>query len=108
MTEMLAGLPNFIAGAAAVSAWMFVVVYASFSQWRTTAPGRSLMGAMAALAALLTMNTVHLITGFYAGQTAVRIIVYTVLMVSIVRLFFTLIGILRGNHRPLRITIDKE
>lgn len=101
MTDFFNAVPNFIAGAGALSAWIFVAVYATFSKWRATTPGKSLMGAMAALASLLTMNTIHLITGPYVGINGVRVLAYTVLLVSIWRLTFALIGVLRAGRRPI-------
>jgi len=101
VTDFIAAVPNFIAGGAAVSAWVFVIVYATFSKWRATTPGRSLMGAMAALASLLTMNTIHLIVGDYAAINAVRLVVYSSLLGSIWRLTFALVGVLRAGRRPI-------
>jgi hypothetical protein len=101
MTDFISTAPNLIAGAAAVSAWVFVAVYATFSKWRATTPGRSLMGAMASLAALLTMNTIHLATGDYAAINYVRFVVYSALLLSIWRLIFALIGVLRAGLRPI-------
>jgi len=101
MTNFIDAAPNYIAGGAAVSAWVFVIVYASFSRWRATTPGRSLMGAMAALASLLTMNTLHLMVGDYAAINWVRFTVYTILLLSIWRLIFALIGVQRAGLRPI-------
>jgi len=90
-------IPNAIAGAACVAAILFVIIYASFSNWRKTSPGRSLMYAMGTLAAVLAMNTLHLAFAPYPGVEFVRIVVYTALLVSITRLVIALVAILKST-----------
>lgn len=91
-------IPNVIAGGADVGAIVFVIVYASYSNWRLTPPGRSLMYAMTSLAALLLMNTIHLAVAPYPGVQFVRIAVYSALAFSIWRLVLALVEILRGGN----------
>lgn len=101
-------IPNLIAGGACLGALFFVLIYASFSNWRKTAPGRSLMYAVASLAGLLMMNTIHLATGRYPGIQFVRIVVYTALFISIWRLVYALVQILRdGQPITLQSFIDR-
>ncbi|GAA0960146.1 putative phage holin [Frigoribacterium faeni] len=91
-------IPNAIAGAACVAAILFVIIYASFSNWRKTSPGRSLMYAVLALAAVLAMNTLHLAFAPYPGVEFVRIAVYSGLLIAIVRLVIALVAILRDTE----------
>lgn len=91
-------IPNAIAGAACVAAVLFVVIYASFSNWRKTRPGRSLMYAVLALASVLAMNTLHLAFAPYPGVEIVRIAVYSGLLFSIVRLVIALVAVLRNTE----------
>jgi ABC-type sugar transport system permease subunit len=90
-------IPNLIAGGACVAAILFVVIYASFSNWRKTGPGKSLMYAVLSLAAVLAMNTLHLAFAPYPGVEFVRMAVYTGLLLSIVRLIIALVAILRDT-----------
>jgi hypothetical protein len=96
-------VPNIIAGLAFVGAVLFVVVYATWANWRATAPGRALMYWVAAFALLILMNTIHLATGRYPGIEFVRITVYGFLLATIWRLVLTLVRILRDG-KP--ITLD--
>jgi hypothetical protein len=97
-------IPNTLAAFAFLGAVAFVVIYASFANWRETAPGRALMYWVASFGLLILMNTIHLATGRYPGIEFVRIAIYGFLFVSVWRLVFTLIHILRGNGD--RITIQ--
>ncbi|MBF4578970.1 hypothetical protein [Frigoribacterium sp. VKM Ac-2530] len=91
-------IPNAIAGAACVAAILFVVIYASFSNWRKTSPGRSLMYAVLSLAGVLAMNTLHLAFAPYPGVEFVRIAVYSGLLFSVIRLVLALVAILRDTE----------
>lgn len=92
-------IPNLIAATAFVGAVVFIAVYATRSKWRATAPGKALMYWVISFAGLILMNTIHLYTGRYAGIEFVRIVVYTALTLSVWRLVFTLIRILRVGDR---------
>lgn len=91
-------IPNTLAAFAFLGAVTFVVIYASFANWRLTAPGRALMYWVASFALLILMNTIHLATGRYTGIEFVRIIVYGFLATSVWRLVATLVHILRGQE----------
>ncbi|PPF64529.1 hypothetical protein C5E11_03820 [Clavibacter michiganensis] len=90
-------IPNIIAGLAFVGAVSFILIYATWSNWRATAPGKALMYWVISFSGLILMNTIHLYTGRYPGIEFVRIIVYTALTLSVWRLVATLIRITRGG-----------
>ena len=91
-------VPNLIAAGAFLGAVTFIAVYATWSNWRATAPGRALMYWVVAFSALILMNTIHLYTGRYSGIEFVRIVVYSSLFWAVWRLVFTLVVILRGGN----------
>lgn len=90
-------IPNIIAGGSFVGAVTFIFVYSTWSNWRATAPGKALMYWVVSFAGLILMNTIHLYTGRYPGIEFVRIIVYTILLLSVWRLVYTLVRIIRGG-----------
>lgn len=102
-------VPNLLALGTFIGAVAFVAIYATFANWRLTAPGRALMYWVGAFAVLVLMNTVHLATGRYPGIEFVRICVYGVLFFTIWRLVWTLVHILRDG-RPITIQtfIDRK
>jgi hypothetical protein len=91
-------IPNVMAGLVFLVSGAFIVIYGTRSNWRETAPGQALMFWVASFATLIAMNTVHLATGRYPGITAVRILVYGFLLVSAIRLVWTLIDIQRNGR----------
>lgn len=95
----LNAVPNAIAGLVFVGALAFVVIYGTQSKWRTFAPGRALMYWVASFALLILMNTIHLATGPYPGIEFVRIFVYSTLLLSVWRLVFALLAILRQGEQ---------
>jgi hypothetical protein len=95
-------VPNILAAGAFLGAVTFVIVYARYSNWRATPPGKALMYWVAAFAVLILMNTIHLATGRYPGIEFVRIGVYFGLGLAIWRLLWVLIAILREG-RPITL-----
>jgi len=95
-------VPNILAAGAFLGAVTFVAVYARYSDWRATRPGKALMYWVVAFAALILMNTIHLATGRYPGIEFVRITVYFSLGLAIWRLVWTLVMILRKG-RPINL-----
>ena len=94
----LNAIPNFIAAGVFIGALVFVIIYGTQSRWRTFAPGRALMYWVASFALLVLMNTIHLATGPYPGIEFVRIFVYGTLFLSVWRLVFALLHILRDGE----------
>lgn len=94
----LNAVPNIIAAGVFVGALTFVIIYGTQSKWRTFAPGRALMYWVASFALLVLMNTVHLAVGKYPGIEFVRIAVYGSLFLSVWRLVFALLHILRDGE----------
>ena len=96
----LNAIPNLIAAGVFVGAITFVIIYGTQSRWRTFAPGRALMYWVASFSLLVLMNTIHLATGPYPGIEFVRIFVYGTLLLSVWRLVFALLHILK-NGEPI-------
>lgn len=104
---------NILAGTAFLGFLAFIVVYATYANWRATPAGRALMYAIGSLNLVVLMATVHLFTGPYPGVEFVRILVYGLLFLSAWRLTWTLVHILREGKpitlrtfyepRPLKI-----
>ena len=92
-------VPNIIAAAVFIGALIFIIVYASFSNWTKTGPGRALMYWAISFDALILMNTIHLATGRYPGIEFVRMVVYSALLWSVIRLVTSLVAILREGDR---------
>jgi hypothetical protein len=96
-------IPNAIAAVSFVGAMTFVLVYATWSNWRATQPGKALMYWVISFSGLILMNTIHLYTGRYPGIEFVRITVYTALALSVWRLVLTLVRITRGGN-PITVS----
>lgn len=88
---------NSIAGAAFLGFLVFMLLYATFSQWRSTPAGRSLMYAIGSLNLVVLMATVHLFVGMYPGVEFVRAAVYGLLFLAAWRLVVTLVRVLRDS-----------
>lgn len=101
-------LPNVVALFTFIGAVTFVVIYATRSNWRLTAPGRALMYWVAAFALLVLMNTIHLATGRYPGIEFVRTAVFLFLCIAVWRLVYTLIRILGDGNEITIQTFIKE
>lgn len=93
-TSPLDVIVNIEAAGAALGFLVFVIIYASFSNWRATPPGRALMFAIASLDLVSVMVTVHLFTGPYPGIEFVRIVVYGCLLAAAWGLVRALVAIL--------------
>ena len=101
-SALLEVVPNLIAGGVLLVGLTFAIVYARFSDWRLTSPGRALMYLIICFDALIMMNTVHLAVGEYGGRVFVRLFVYVALLWSMSSLLLTLINILRDG-RPITL-----
>lgn len=102
-------IPNAEAGIVFLVTLTFIVIYAKYSNWTKTAPGKALMLWAVSFDGLILMNTIHLATGRYPGITAVRILVYGALIFSVCYLVHSLIRILRdGESITLSTFIDTE
>lgn len=98
LNDLLEWAPNTLALTAAIAMGGFALLYFSASNWRSTDAGRSMMGVAVAITALLSMNTIHLATGVYPGIVVTRILVYATLTYAGIRLFRTLVIILKGGQ----------
>lgn len=102
-------IPNLIAAGTFLGALAFVVIYATFANWRLTAPGRALMYWVGAFSLLVLMNTIHLATGRYPGIEFVRIVIYSLLFAAVWRLVYTLVRTLRdGQPITIQTFIDRR
>lgn len=102
-TSVLDIVINSVAGGAFLGFLVFMLLYATFSNWRSTPAGRSLMYAIGSLNLVVLMATVHLFTGPYPGVEFVRVFVYSVLFLAAWRLVGTLVSVLRnGGEVTLR------
>lgn len=92
----------FIAGAGAI---VFAFSYATFFNWRATAPGRALMYFVISLIALFVLNALgRWIGDDYPFRPYIRFAVYSAIAVTVWHLVAVLWrGWRRGDPRPLHI-----
>lgn len=71
-------------------ALLFVIYYAAFSPWRSTVVGRSLMYQSIGMVVVTGVVIASIWLGEYEGRGVVRFIGYSILTITLWRMFFTL------------------
>lgn len=87
----LFAIGDYILIAATAGAYIFTISYAGAFNWKLTTEGRTLLYVFASLAVVLTLNALARFLGTdYWGREWIRIVVYAVFLVLIVRLIYVL------------------